>query len=237
MNNDLRVCLNGCADYDEEKIYSILSSHFDTLGADKSFFEGKKVVIKPNLVEATSPDHAITTHPSVTYCAAKIIAERGGSVMIAESPGGLYDYDTDSHLDIMQAARIQSIAATQTNSEAIRKAEQALLRLSLSSSTEEKKAAFTFIIDDFTDYHSLDDFKSPEARQLYISWGNKQEQLSKLSQQLEDKRTRYTQSSAVERRKMTDEILHMEQQYEQLETEVAAMPMNIRNLEITYIKK
>ena len=148
-----------------------------------------------------------------------------------------YDYDTDSHLDIMQAARIQSIAATQTNSEAIRKAEQALLKLSLSSSTEEKKAAFTFIIDDFTDYHSLDDFKSPEARQLYISWGNKQEQLSKLSQQLEDKRTRYTQSSAVERRKMTDEILHMEQQYEQLETEVAAMPMNIRNLEITYIKK
>ncbi|MBR6725998.1 MAG: DUF362 domain-containing protein [Clostridia bacterium] len=90
MINDLRVCLNGCAEYDEEKIYSVLSSHFDTLGADNSFFQGKKVVIKPNLVEATSPDHAITTHPSFIYCAAKIIAERGGSVMIAESPGGLY---------------------------------------------------------------------------------------------------------------------------------------------------
>lgn len=148
-----------------------------------------------------------------------------------------YDYETDNHKEIMQAARIQSIAATQTNAEAIRKAEQALLRLSLSNSTVEKKAAFTFVIDDFTNYHSLDEFRCPEARQLYINWGNKQEQLNKLGQQLDDKRTRYTQSSASERRKMTDEILRMEQQYEQLETEVAAMPMNIRNLEITYIQK
>ena len=90
MNNDLRVCLDGCSEYDEEKIYSILSHHFDTLGADESFFCGKRVVIKPNLVEATSPDHAITTHPALIYCAAKLIAERGGNVMIAESPGGLY---------------------------------------------------------------------------------------------------------------------------------------------------
>lgn len=148
-----------------------------------------------------------------------------------------YDYDSDNHLEIMQAARIHSIAATQTNTEAIRKAEQALLKLSLNSSNEKKNSTFTFVIDDFTDYHSLDEFRCPEARQLYISWGNKQEQLSKLSKQLEEKRTLYIQSSASERNRMTNEILRMEQQCEQLETEVAAMPMNIRNLEINYIKK
>ena len=56
-------------------------------------------------------------------------------------------------------------------------------------------------------------------------------------EQLEAKRMQYTQSTADERRRMTDELLRMEQHYEQLETEVLAMPMHIRNAEITHIKK
>jgi hypothetical protein len=64
-----------------------------------------------------------------------------------------------------------------------------------------------------------------------------QGQLRQLGEQLEAKRMQYTQSTADERRRMTDELLRMEQHYEQLETEVLAMPMHIRNAEITHIKK
>ena len=148
-----------------------------------------------------------------------------------------YDYNTDNKSTILQAARIESIAATQTDEAAIRKAEQALFRLSLSKTSDDTESAFTFVIDDFTDYHTLDDFKCPEARQLYISWGNKQEQLKKLAQQLDSQRTKYAQATANERHQMTNELLRMEQQHEILETEVAAMPMQIRNLEINYTKK
>ena len=42
-----------------------------------------------------------------------------------------YDYASDNRLDIVKAARIQSIAATQTDDEAMRKAGHALLMLSL----------------------------------------------------------------------------------------------------------
>lgn len=147
-----------------------------------------------------------------------------------------YKYKEDSFETIRKAAQIQSIAATQTNKEAIRKAEQALFRLSLESQTEDKKSDFIFVIDDFTDYHSLDNFKSAEARQLYIDWQAKQETLKKLSLELETQRNRYIHSSSNERRKMTDELLRMEQQYEKLETEVMGMSKAIRNLEINAIR-
>ena len=122
----------------------------------------------------------------------------------------------------------------QTDQEAVRKANQTLFKLSLNVKTEEKKQDFTFVLDDFNDYHALDHFKSDEARQLYIDWMAKQETLNKLVQELEEKRQRYTRSSNNERRKMTEELLRMEQQYEQLETEVVNMPKAIRNLEINH---
>lgn len=145
-----------------------------------------------------------------------------------------YDYASDNRLDIMKAARIQSIATTQTDDEAMRKAGQALLMLSLQNSNKEEKEDFTFVIDDFTDYHHVDDFQSPEARQLFIDWQTKSASLAKQGKQLEERRAQYTLSSKAERQRMTEELLRMEKQYELLETEVAEMPKAIRNAEVSY---
>lgn len=147
-----------------------------------------------------------------------------------------YNYKEDSFEDIRKAAQIQSIAATQTDPEALRKASQTLFRLSLDVQAEDKKRDFTFVIDDFTDYHSLDNFKCAEARQLFVDWRAKQESLAKLAVELEQQRDAYTQSTAGNRKKMTDGLLRLEKQYEQLETEVLGMPKAIRNLEISYMK-
>lgn len=145
-----------------------------------------------------------------------------------------YDYDSDNRLDIIKAAHIQSIVTTQTNDEAMRKAEHALLMLSLQNSDEEEKEDFTFVIDDFTDYHHVNDFRSPEARQLFIDWQTKSASLAKQGKQLEERRTQYTLSSKAERQRMTEELLRMEKQYEMLETEVAEMPKAIRKAEVNY---
>lgn len=147
-----------------------------------------------------------------------------------------YNYKEDRFEDIRQAAQIESIAATQTDQEAVRKAQQALFRLGLQMQAEVKKNDFTFVIDDFTDYHSLDNFKCAEARQLYKDWVAKQETLKRLGEELETMRERYTHSSSNDRKNMTNELLRLEQQYEQLETEVMGMPKAIRNLEINYIR-
>lgn len=145
-----------------------------------------------------------------------------------------YNYMEDSFEDIRCAAQIQSISATQTDPDVVRKATQTLFKLDLNLQTKEKKKDFTFVIDDFTDYHSLDNFKSADARQLYIDWTSKQEVLKKLSQELEEKRQLYTRSSVNQRLAMSEELLQMEKQCEQLETEVKDMPKAIRNLEINH---
>ena len=147
-----------------------------------------------------------------------------------------YNYKEDRFEDIRQAAQIASIAATQTDQEAVRKAPQVLFKLGLQMQSEVKKNDFTFVIDDFTDYHSLDNFKCAEARQLYKDWMAKQETLKRLGEELEAMRERYTHSSSNDRKNMTNELLRLEQQYEQLETEVMGMPKAIRNLEINYIR-
>ena len=99
---------------------------------------------------------------------------------------------------------------------------------------KDEESHFTFVIDDFTDYHHVNDFKSEEARKMFTDWQTKCVTLEKQAKQLEERRTRYTQSSKEERIKMTEELLLMEQQYEQLETEVAGMERAIRNTEIRF---
>lgn len=91
MTGDLRVALNECGEYDEKAIEGLLRAQFEALGADRGLFEGKKTVIKPNLVSPCAPEAATTTHPAVIYAAAKIVKEYGADAVIAESPGGLYN--------------------------------------------------------------------------------------------------------------------------------------------------
>lgn len=149
-----------------------------------------------------------------------------------------YDYDEDDRRKILAAANISSIAETQADGKAVQKARKTLLEISLQNMQTEKNAPeFTFVIDDFTDYHHLKDFKSPKARELYEEWQRKGESLKKLTKQLEDQRMLYTRSSASERNRMTPQLLKLEKQQEELETEVAGMERLIRNAEIEHVQK
>lgn len=79
-----------CPDYSGDKVYNAVKSAFDRLGGiDKYVKQGMKVLIKPNLVMKKSPEEAATTHPSVVEAVARIAAEAGGIVVIADSPGGI----------------------------------------------------------------------------------------------------------------------------------------------------
>ncbi len=64
----------------------------ESLGITREKIEGKRVVIKPNLLLGYPPEKAATTHPDVIYSAALLMKELGAiSVVIAESPGGIYN--------------------------------------------------------------------------------------------------------------------------------------------------
>ncbi len=53
--------------------------------------EGMRVAIKANLVSAMKPEEAATTHPTLVCALVELIRERGASVIVGDSPGGLYN--------------------------------------------------------------------------------------------------------------------------------------------------
>jgi uncharacterized protein (DUF362 family) len=86
----MQAAVSKCENYDITAVETIIRAQFESLGAGKSFFAGKKVVIKPNLLLPVSPDKCVTTHPSMVEAATRIISEAGCRVVITESPGGPY---------------------------------------------------------------------------------------------------------------------------------------------------
>ena len=91
MNFSNQVALRACDSYDEARLIEIIEEQMDIFGYDKAFFEGKKVVIKPNLVMKKSPDAAATTNPAVLSALLTVLASRGCDPLIAESPGGIFN--------------------------------------------------------------------------------------------------------------------------------------------------
>lgn len=85
------VAVSRCEEYDETLIEEILESHFAAAGADGSYFRGKRVVLKPNLVSAKKPEYAVTTHPAVVEAVYRLVKKSGAAdVVLAESAGGPY---------------------------------------------------------------------------------------------------------------------------------------------------
>lgn len=86
------VFLQPCNTYERAEILGAVQALFDAHGGIGKFARpGIRVVIKPNMVAKKKPEEAATTHPSLVWACAKMCVEAGADVVIAESPGGLYD--------------------------------------------------------------------------------------------------------------------------------------------------
>jgi uncharacterized protein (DUF362 family) len=80
-------------DYDKVKdtVFSLISHMLDDNGIEKESLAGKKVVLKPNLLAKREAEAGITAHPSFVAAAGKFFVELGAEVIIADSPGGVYN--------------------------------------------------------------------------------------------------------------------------------------------------
>lgn len=148
-----------------------------------------------------------------------------------------FNYEQADEADVRQAARIQSIAASQRDAAAVRAARQRLTLLAYRQPTKQPKRDFTFIIDDNTTYYTLDEFKSPQAKRFFMQWQQSRKELAALNETLEAKRLLYRQSNASKRQAMTNELLGMERKAEQMETDTESMTETIRNAEKAFLAK
>ena len=97
-------------DYSMDRAREALNSLLEKIGALSLIKEGARVVIKANLVSAMKPHEAGTTHPVLISALGDILKEKGATVVLGDSPGGLYNsvfvgsvyratgmHDTESH--------------------------------------------------------------------------------------------------------------------------------------------
>jgi uncharacterized protein (DUF362 family)/Pyruvate/2-oxoacid:ferredoxin oxidoreductase delta subunit len=82
------VSIVKCADYDRERVLAAVRRSVDLLGGISGFVKpGERVLIKPNLLKASPPEAAVTTHPEIIRAVIRLVREAGAQAWVGDSPG------------------------------------------------------------------------------------------------------------------------------------------------------
>jgi len=77
-----------CGSYEREEVADRLGALLEPLGGMGRFVRpGERVLLKPNLLSASSPERCVTTHPEVVRAAAILVMDAGAHPFIGDSPG------------------------------------------------------------------------------------------------------------------------------------------------------
>jgi len=86
-----RVYIAGCPNYDRETVEAALHASLEPFAEETASIKpGQRVVLKPNLLKARSPERAVTTHPALVAAVARWVKQLGATPIIADSPGGQF---------------------------------------------------------------------------------------------------------------------------------------------------
>ena len=88
-NYDLSIV--PCATYEKDEVKAALSALLESIGGLDWVENGMRIAIKANLVTFAKPEEAVTTHPSLICALIELLKTRGASVVVGDSPGGLYN--------------------------------------------------------------------------------------------------------------------------------------------------
>jgi len=81
------VSLVRCDAYENPVLENAVRRAVDYLGGMSSLVKpGDRVLLKPNLLSAHSPDRRVTTDPAIVLAVGRLVREAGGKPMIADSP-------------------------------------------------------------------------------------------------------------------------------------------------------
>lgn len=87
---DVNVSIVPLDEYTLKKATAALFQVLEPFGGLEWVKAGMKIVIKANLVMKKAPSAAATTHPILIEALAKMLVQKGATVIIGDSPGGIY---------------------------------------------------------------------------------------------------------------------------------------------------
>lgn len=153
-------------------------------------------------------------------------------VFIPNASADKYDAGSMPYTDLLNRARLNGIAATQTDEAVVREARRQQTLLYYEQPDESDAADFLFVIDNAADYTALHDFKSNEARELFIKWQKGCAQHKKDALLLQRKRDDYATATSAAKSHMAHEILTLEKRVESDARRLQQMEYDIRKLEL-----
>lgn len=157
-------------------------------------------------------------------------------VFIPNAAKEVYNYENTDQQTLTDAASLRSISTTWKDEEKVRKGKQRLAAVMYAKESEQKRGDFILIIDDSAVYHTLNDFRSAEARILYQQMAQKRKDYANLKKDLSTKRTRYAQADPAQKKTLAPAILDLEHRTAQLLKEIDLLNIKVRNEEIKKLK-
>lgn len=84
-----KVSLIKCSSYSYPEIESAVRRAVELIGGIQAYVKpAMKILLKPNLLSARTPDRHVTTHPEVARAVIRLVKEAGGIPVLGDSPGG-----------------------------------------------------------------------------------------------------------------------------------------------------
>ncbi len=91
-----RVSIVRCADYKQPEVEGAVKIAVELLGGIEKFVKpNSRVLIKPNLLSARTPEEGVDTHPEVVRAVARLAKTVTPRVLVGDSPGGWGINDID----------------------------------------------------------------------------------------------------------------------------------------------
>ena len=109
------VSIVRCASYDADECRAALEAAIAAVGGLDWVQDGMKIAVKVNLVSAMRPEEAATVHPVLLTELVKLLRSRGASVVLGDSPGGLYTAAHLNHVYDVTGLRACEAAGAQLN--------------------------------------------------------------------------------------------------------------------------
>lgn len=145
----------------------------------------------------------------------------------------VYNYESEDPQKMISLARLDNIALTQNDRDLVIKAKQRLAKVMYSTPKgNANDVDFTFIINDAKIYHSINDFSSKKAKELFKDMKRMEEDFNNLEKELEGLREKYNKSKSSEKDSMKPGILDKEKRIEELRNEIESISQKIRNIEL-----
>ena len=89
-----------CQSYSVEEVQQAIRTCLDSLGGLKTYVNpGDMVLLKPNLLQASTPEEYITTHPVMVEAVINMVRDAGGIPQVGDSPGA-FERDMNKYWDV-----------------------------------------------------------------------------------------------------------------------------------------